>query len=113
MSYLRATQPRRSDEYYTALLATGHYIPHLQSQYAHNQRQRARASVANNPNLPLHIRQEASRDLRLHKQKHFTYTVQPLQVTSSQVTSSQPKEVYSPYWPCGCPTGDLLCTCRH
>ena len=107
MSYLRATQPRRSDEYYAALLATGHYIPQLQSQYAHNQRQRARASVANNPDLPLHIRQEASRDLRLHKQKHFTYTSRPLQVTSSL------QEVYSPYWPCGCPTGNLLCTCRH
>ena len=35
-SRLRQSQPARSNEYYTALLATGYYDPTLQSQEAHH-----------------------------------------------------------------------------
>ena len=86
-SRLRQSQPARSNEYYTALLATGYYDPTLQNQEAHHKRQHARTLVARNDNLPLHIRQEALRDLQLHHQRTFTYSV--VELSRDIKTSSQ------------------------
>ena len=86
-SRLCQSQLARSNKYYTALLATGYYDPTLQSQEAYHKRQHARTLIARNNNLPVHICQEALRDLQLHHKRTFTYSVVELSRDTSSHTT--------------------------
>lgn len=84
MSYLRRTQPPRSNKYIEELY-NNQYDATLGCTTAHNQRHRARVQVAHTTNNP-HIRQAAIRDLLVHGQSLFTRTVKQLAVIEPQPT---------------------------
>ena len=53
----------RSNQYYNALINTGHYDPQLGSEEAHESRHKARLQVLHSENTPRIIAQEAAKDL--------------------------------------------------
>ena len=71
----------RSNQYYNALIKTGHYDPQLGSKEAHESRHKARLQVLHSENRT--IAQEAAKDLRLHGRSLVTRRVTPLQTTKS------------------------------
>lgn len=76
-SRLAATQPIRDPEYVNTLYRHG-YTPRLLCEQSHNERHRARVSVAHHPDTPQHIREAALHDLHIHGQRTFTRTCKPL-----------------------------------
>ena len=70
----------RSNQYYNALIKTGHYDPQLGSEEAHESRHKARLQVLHSENHT--IAQEAAKDLRLHGRSLVTRRVTPLNTKS-------------------------------
>ena len=81
-SRLARTQPARTDEYINALFATQYYNPALNSASAHHSRHRARTLVARTATPRSTLAAAVSHDLRLHNQRHFTYTCRPIQTNA-------------------------------
>ena len=96
-SRIRASAPPRSKEYYEALINTALYTPRLGSKEAHEARYQARLSVVHSETTTK-VRQEAARDLRLHKQSLTRRTVK----TEPTKTPSN----------CECPHDWLICLCK-
>ena len=90
-SRIRASAPRRSNEYYEALINTVLYTPKLGSKEAHEARYQARLSVVHSETSSQAVRQEAARDIRLHGQS---------------ITRRKAKEL------CLCPNDWLICLCK-
>ena len=67
-SRIAQTTKPRSNQYYNALIKTGHYDPQLGSEKAHESRHKARLQVLYSENTPRIIAQEARR--------HTTTTLQ-------------------------------------
>ena len=67
-SRIRASAPRRSNEYYNALINTILYNPRLGSKESHDSRYQARLSIVHSETESHSIRSHAARDLRLHGQ---------------------------------------------
>ena len=95
-SRIRAPAPRRSNEYYNALINTTLYNLKLGSKEAHKARHKARLSVVHSETtISQSVRQEAAKDLRLHGQS----------LTNRKVSNELPKFKYH----CVCPTNWLIC----
>ena len=67
-SYHRRNTPRRSNNYYSALVNTGQYNLELNKADAHYARYIVRLQVVHDATQPIKIRQEASRDICQHGQ---------------------------------------------
>ena len=105
----------RSNQYYNALIKTGHYDPQLGSEKAHESRHKARLQVLHSENTPKVIAQEAAKDLRLHGQSLVTRRVTPLNTkpTTKSIPSLQKVSDYNEgiflLTCCNCLLIDLIC----
>ena len=70
----------RYNQYYNALIKTGHYDPQLGSEEAHESRHKARLQVLHSE-INHTIVQEAAKDIRLHGRSLVTRRVTPLKTT--------------------------------
>ena len=101
----------RSNQYYNALINTGHYDPQLGSEEAHESRHKARLQVLHSENHTL--AQEAAKDLRLHGRSLVTRRVTPLKVKSIPSLQKVPQNDYEEaiflLTCCNCLLIDLIC----
>ena len=115
-SYHRRNTPRRSNNYYSALVNTGEYNSELNNADAHHARYIARLQVVHDTTQPIEVRQEASRDLRQHGQSQTRRRVAPLATfTPEPITEViKPTTIETPEPETVCPCfkrGDLICLC--
>ena len=96
----------RSNQYYNALIKTGHYDPQLGSEEAHESRHKARLQVLHSETNRT-IAQEAAKDLRLHGRSLVTRRVTPLNTKpiTTSIPSLQKVSTYN--------EGIFLLTCCH
>ena len=111
----------RSNQYYNALVKTGHYDPQLGSKEAHESRHKARLQVLHSEkDRNCTLAQEAAKDLRLHGRSLVTRRVTPLKVKSipsiqkvpptyPTETSTINKESLFYLTCCNCLLIDLIC----
>ena len=102
----------RSNDYYNALIKTGHYDPQLGSEKAHESRHKARLQVLHSEKTPKIIAQEAAKDLRLHGQSLVTRRAIPLKVKSIPSLQKVPDNYTEAIFLltcCNCLLVDLIC----
>ena len=97
----------RSNQYYNALINTGHYDPQLGSEEAHESRHKARLQVLHSENHTL--AQEAAKDLRLHGRSLVTRRVTPLKSIPNLQKDSDYNEGIFLLTYCNCLLIDLIC----
>ena len=100
----------RSNQYYNALVKTGHYDPQLGSEEAHESRHQARLQVLHfEKDRNRTLAQEAAKDLRLHGRSLVTRRVTPLKSIPSLQKVSDYNEGIFLLTCCNCLLINLIC----
>ena len=110
--YHRQNTPRRSNQYYFALVNTGTYNSTPGSAEHQHARYIARTQVVHNENLDINIRPAASRYLRNHNQSQTRRRVAPLATFPTQDKQNNPLVILKIIVTCPCfSQNDLICFC--